>query len=250
MCDRGWKSLNQGREGAGVTDWRQIWFCEKVHISFPAASAYSSASAGHDILGFGDAADVYIPGQTCRYYLSSIFAGNICTNNARYLCRAGTFMKVHNPIWAARVFGRTAKRSVMAIPRPNRFSWLRRRSEDGNSGTFSTRMSAVWKNRPPLRRPSYRLQNHAGQTTRLIYLDIVLLCFLLVRPDQLAQFTCTSRGFKVCGYKPIWFEVLPVISKARDELWQRYGAVITSIESQASMSKLNSRPQGIWHAIT
>lgn len=96
------------------------------------------------------------------------------------LCRTGTFLKQHNPVWAARVFGRTVKQSASAIPRPG---WTKRRPEIPlQARAFSSRVSSAWKNRPPMPRPSYRLQYHEGKTIHLAYLDVAVFYLICVSP--------------------------------------------------------------------
>lgn len=97
-----------------------------------------------------------------------------------FCCRTGTFLKTHNPVWAAKVFGRVVKNSVTGVPRPG---WPRRGpAASSQAQTFSSRVSSAWKNRPPMPRPSYRLHHEEGKTIQHAYLDVAVFYLLFVRP--------------------------------------------------------------------
>ena len=66
-------------------------------------------------------------------------------------------------MWAAKSLGTLGKRALLAVVQP---TWLhgRRPALSRHARAFSAHMQTAWRNRPPLPRPSYRLQSRTAAT--------------------------------------------------------------------------------------
>ena len=90
------------------------------------------------------------------------------------------FVRDHNPVWAARVFGSGVKRATLAVPRPN---WHRGRPTlTRHASAVSVHMRNAWKRRPPLPRPHYRLRERPVKSVHMNYVDVALFYIIAVKP--------------------------------------------------------------------
>lgn len=82
------------------------------------------------------------------------------------------FVRDHNPVWAARVFGGGVKRATLAVPRPN---WNRGRPTlTRHASAVSVHVRNAWKHRPLMPRPHYRLRGRPVQSVHMNYVDVAL----------------------------------------------------------------------------
>lgn len=118
------------------------------------------------------------------------------------------FVKDHNPVWAARVFGRGIKRVSLAVPRP-----IWQRDQPGlsrHASAVSVHVRNAWKNRPAMPRPHYRLKQQAVQQRSLMqYVDVAIFYILAVRymphckSHLHASLQEISKAFRSCLRSPI-----------------------------------------------
>lgn len=92
------------------------------------------------------------------------------------------FVRDHNPVWAARVFGGGVKRVSLAIPRPN---WNRGRPTlKRHASAVSVHVRNAWKHRPPMPRPHYRFRPRRGRpvesSVHMNYVDVALFYIIAV----------------------------------------------------------------------
>lgn len=88
------------------------------------------------------------------------------------------FVRDHNPVWAARVFGGGVKRATLAVPRPN---WNRGRPTlTRHASAVSVHVRNAWKHRPLMPRPHYRLRGRPVQSVHMNYVDVALFYIIAV----------------------------------------------------------------------
>lgn len=103
-----------------------------------------------------------------------------CRIGGQRALRGWHFIKDHNPLWAARVFGQGIKRVPSVLLRPN---WHRSRPViSRHASAVSIHVRNAWNNRPAMPRPHYRLKQQAiEQRAARQYVDVASFYILAVR---------------------------------------------------------------------